>query len=198
MRKSYKVIFLGSTSVGKTTLISQYLYKRVQSATPTIGIDFLSTSLEIDGKSVRLQLWDTAGQERFQSIIGNYTRNTFIAVMVYAINDPQSLDKVDMWVNNFVYTHNDKKDVRLLIVGNKNDMAEESFDPDMSKATAIAEALDAKLVSASALSTEGIRDVSEAINEFIKEDLEKRGDSDDDDDEQLNILAATPRSGRCC
>lgn len=197
MRKPYKIIFLGNSSVGKTTLISQYLYSRLLAATPTIGIDFLSTSFELDGRQVRLQLWDTAGQERFQSIIGNYTRNTFVAAVVYAINDPASLDNVEMWVNNFVLTHNDKRDVRILIVGNKNDIVEESFDPEMEKATEVANKLGAKLVMASALSKEGIQNISEAINEFIKEDLDKRGD-EDEDDEVLNMLATEPTRRMCC
>lgn len=196
MKKAYKIVFLGNTSVGKTTLISQYLYRKVQSPTPTIGIDFLSTTLEINGKQIRLQLWDTAGQERFQSIIGNYTRNTFIAVIVYAIDDSTSLDRVKAWVDDYVLTHNRREDVRLVMVANKMDLGNNETEAEFKNAHAVAESIGAKLVKASALDAEGIKALSDAINEFIVEDLEN-GDKYSEDRTELNALNAT-RHKRCC
>lgn len=196
MRKAYKIVFLGNTSVGKTTLISQYLYHKVQSPTPTIGIDFLSTTLEVNGRPVRLQLWDTAGQERFQSIIGNYTRNTFLAVIVYAIDDRHSLEKVKAWVDDFVLTHNRRDDVCLMVVTNKMDLQVDDFDPECSEARAVAGSVGAKFVAASALDADGVRAMSEAINEFIVDDLEK-DENGGVDDADANALRATARR-RCC
>ncbi|KAI4292107.1 Ras-related protein Rab-6A [Pancytospora philotis] len=197
MRKAYKIVFLGNTSVGKTTLISQYLYHKVQAPTPTIGIDFLSTTLEIQGKQVRLQLWDTAGQERFQSIIGNYTRNTFIAVIVYAIDDRQSFERVKSWIDNFVLTHNEREEVRLLIVANKTDLLVEGFDPEYAEARALADTVGARFVTASAISTTGIRDMVGAINDFIAEQLQS-GEEEIEGAGKFNALQSTPRSRRCC
>ncbi|KAI5168426.1 Ras-related protein Rab-6A [Pancytospora epiphaga] len=196
MRKAYKIVFLGNTSVGKTTLITQYLYHKVQAPTPTIGIDFLSTTLEVNGRQVRLQLWDTAGQERFQSIIGNYTRNTFLAVIVYAIDDKHSLEKVKSWVDDFVLTHNRREDVRLLVVANKKDLQSVELDPECEDGKAIAECVGAEFVTASALDMEGIKGMSTVISDFLMEDLEK-GENDDTDDMSGNALRATARRG-CC
>ena len=52
---------------------------------PTIGIDFLSKTMYLEERTVRLQLWDTAGQERFRSIIPSYIRDSTVAVVVYDI-----------------------------------------------------------------------------------------------------------------
>jgi len=51
----------------------------------TIGIDFLSKTMYLDDRTVRLQLWDTAGQERFRSLIPSYIRDSSVAVVVYDV-----------------------------------------------------------------------------------------------------------------
>lgn len=168
MRKAYKIVFLGNSSVGKTTLINQYIYSKAQSPTPTIGIDFLSTTFEIQGRPVRLQVWDTAGQERFQSIIGNYTRNIFIAVIVFSIDDKLSFGRVKMWINEFVYTHNSKEDVRLILVANKIDLKVEDLDTSFKEAKSLAQEINAKFVTSSALDKTGIDNMVNAINEFLE------------------------------
>lgn len=196
MGKVYKIIFLGNTSVGKTTLISQYLYHKVQLPKPTIGIDFLSTSFEVNGKTVRLQLWDTAGQERFRSIIANYTRHTFIAVIVYSIDDPSSLKSVRAWVQDFVLEYNKREDVRIIIVANKTDLQAEEYDSTYKDAREVAEAYSARFVTASALDSSGIKELSDVINECIVESLE-RGEDEREDAGETNALIAVPRR-RCC
>ena len=56
----------------------------------TIGIDFLSKTMYLEDRTVRLQLWDTAGQERFRSLIPSYIRDSSVAVIVYDITDRAS------------------------------------------------------------------------------------------------------------
>ena len=99
MRKSYKIIFLGNTSVGKTMLIYRYISDGFTFPEPTIGIDFFSNTLDVDGTNVRLQLWDTAGQERYKSIITPYIRDSFLAVILYAINDRESFNQLKYWID---------------------------------------------------------------------------------------------------
>jgi Ras-related protein Rab-6A len=197
MKKAYKIVFLGNSSVGKTTLISQYLYNKVQTPTPTIGIDFLSTRLDINGKAVRLQLWDTAGQERFQSIIGNYTRNTFIAVIVFSIDCRESLAQVKTWIDKFVYTCNNKDAVNILVVANKSDLCIDHREETMQEAQKICDEIGCKLVTTSALDRGQIKELVDAIDFYIKEDLENNLENDDDD-ENTNAINAVPNKGRCC
>lgn len=195
MQKTYKTIFLGNSFVGKTTLISQYLYSKTQNSTPTIGVDFLNSSLEIDGQHVRIQLWDTAGQERFYSIIGNYTRDTFLAIIVFAIDDMNSLENIEMWIKDFTLSHNRLEDINILIVGNKMDIQTTNFKSIYSKAKDISEKYGAKLVTTSALESKGIGEMSNAIKEFIIEDMKK--ESQKHEDPHNAIISAHPKRG-CC
>jgi Rab family protein len=57
---------------------------------PTIGIDFLSKTMYLDDRTIRLQLWDTAGQERFRALIPSYIRDCSVAVIVYDVTHAQT------------------------------------------------------------------------------------------------------------
>lgn len=195
MKKIYKIVFLGNTAVGKTTLISQYLYAKVHIPTPTIGIDFLTTTQEINGRVVRLQLWDTAGQEKFHSIIGNYTRNTFLSIIVFAADNMESVEKIETWVNDFVLIHNDRGKTNLMIVANKIDSASKNQEI-VEKGKEIASRLDAKFFVASGMTREGIASMVDGINEFIAEDIENGVVTEDEDTNQIMIRARPNR--RCC
>ena len=82
----FKLVFLGEQSVGKTSLITRFMYDSFDSTyQATIGIDFLSKTMHLDDQTVRLQLWDTAGQERFRSLIPSYIRDSNVAIIVYDI-----------------------------------------------------------------------------------------------------------------
>ena len=75
----YKVVFLGDQSVGKTSIILRFMHDTFDpNYQATIGIDFLSKTMVVDDKMVRLQLWDTAGQERFKSLIPSYIKQFLI------------------------------------------------------------------------------------------------------------------------
>ncbi|MCP9261266.1 Ras-related GTPase [Dirofilaria immitis] len=64
-----KVIILGDSGVGKTSLMNQYINKKFSNQyKATIGADFLSKDITVDDRTVTMQIWDTAGQERFQSL----------------------------------------------------------------------------------------------------------------------------------
>lgn len=88
----------------------------------TIGIDFLSKTMYLDDKTVRLQLWDTAGQERFRSLIPSYIRDSHVAVIVYDITSKKSFDLVDKWIEDVKAERNEN--VVLCLVGNKNDLVD--------------------------------------------------------------------------
>src|SRR5574343_888373 len=89
----YKLVFLGDIYVGKTSIINQFMYENFDNNyQATIGIDFLSKTLNIGDKSMRLQLWDTAGQERFRSLIPNYIRDSSAAIIVFDVTNKQTFD----------------------------------------------------------------------------------------------------------
>lgn len=86
----------------------------------TIGVDFKIRTIELDGKTVKLQIWDTAGQERFRTITSSYYRGAHGIIIVYDVTDRQSFQNVEHWLKEI-----DKYatgNVNKLLVGNKSDL----------------------------------------------------------------------------
>lgn len=86
----------------------------------TIGIDFLSKTMYLEDRTVRLQLWDTAGQERFRSLIPSYIRDSSVAVVVYDITSQKSFQQTRKWVDDVRGERGN--DVIIVLVGNKTDL----------------------------------------------------------------------------
>jgi len=119
----YKLVFLGDQSVGKTSIITRFMYDTFDSTyQATIGIDFLSKTMYLEDRTVRLQLWDTAGQERFRSLIPSYIRDSSVAVVVYDITNRSSFLNTSKWIDD-VRTERGT-DVVMMLVGNKTDLAD--------------------------------------------------------------------------
>ncbi|KAH7436003.1 hypothetical protein KP509_06G088600 [Ceratopteris richardii] len=119
----YKLVFLGDQSVGKTSIITRFMYDKFDNNyQATIGIDFLSKTMYLEDRTVRLQLWDTAGQERFRSLIPSYIRDSSVAVIVYDVANRQSFLNTTRWVEE-VRTERGR-DVIVVLVGNKTDLVD--------------------------------------------------------------------------
>ncbi|KAF8411466.1 hypothetical protein HHK36_004017 [Tetracentron sinense] len=124
----YKLVFLGDQSVGKTSIITRFMYDKFDNTyQATIGIDFLSKTMYLEDRTVRLQLWDTAGQERFRSLIPSYIRDSSVAVIVYDVANRQSFLNTSKWIEE-VRTERGS-DVIIVLVGNKTDLVDKSIDP---------------------------------------------------------------------
>ncbi|KAF5460272.1 hypothetical protein F2P56_020153, partial [Juglans regia] len=119
----YKLVFLGDQSVGKTSIITRFMYDKFDNTyQATIGIDFLSKTMYLEDRTVRLQLWDTAGQERFRSLIPSYIRDSSVAVIVYDVASRQTFLNTSKWIEE-VRTERGS-DVIIVVVGNKTDLVE--------------------------------------------------------------------------
>ncbi|KAI4205392.1 MAG: hypothetical protein LQ350_000433 [Teloschistes chrysophthalmus] len=121
--KKFKLVFLGEQSVGKTSLITRFMYDSFDNMyQATIGIDFLSKTMYLEDRTVRLQLWDTAGQERFRSLIPSYIRDSSVAVVVYDISSHKSFQNTRKWVDDVRGERGN--DVIIVLVGNKTDLGD--------------------------------------------------------------------------
>ncbi|KAJ1983653.1 GTPase Ryh1 [Dimargaris cristalligena] len=121
--RKFKLVFLGEQSVGKTSLITRFMYDTFDNAyQATIGIDFLSKTMYLEDRTVRLQLWDTAGQERFRSLIPSYIRDSSVAVVVYDITNRTSFANTSKWIDDVRAERG--TDVIIVLVGNKTDLNE--------------------------------------------------------------------------
>lgn len=121
-----KVIILGDSGVGKTSLMNQYVHKRFSAHyKATIGADFLTKEVMIDDKLVTLQIWDTAGQERFQSLGVAFYRGADSCVLTYDITDAKSFDNLESWMDEFLVhaAPRNRETFPFVVLGNKADLA---------------------------------------------------------------------------
>ncbi|XP_027365806.1 ras-related protein Rab7 isoform X3 [Abrus precatorius] len=124
-RTLLKVIVLGDSGVGKTSLMNQYVYRKFsQQYKATIGADFVTKEIQVDDKLVTLQIWDTAGQERFHSLGAAFYRGADCCVLVYDVNIHKTFDTLNNWHDEFlkqVYM-NDPEAFPFVLLGNKVDV----------------------------------------------------------------------------
>lgn len=122
-----KVIVLGDTGVGKTSLMQQFISgKFSQQYKATIGADFHPKDMVVDDKPVTLQVWDTAGQERFQSLGVAFYRGADCCVLVYDVTSAQSFENLRHWRDEFLVQANvrDPDSFPFVVLGNKIDVDE--------------------------------------------------------------------------
>jgi Ras-related protein Rab-7A len=116
-----KVILLGDSGVGKTSLMRQYVtHKFEQRFKATIGADFFSKEVIVEDTPVSLHIWDTAGQERFQSLGTAFYRGADVCLLVFDISNASSFNNLQSWMQEFRLQAGDSKEIML--VGNKADL----------------------------------------------------------------------------
>ena len=134
----FKVVMIGDHGVGKTQLISRYDKNEfdIHSKT-TIGVEFTSHRLMVEGKVIGAQLWDTAGEEKYKSLTSIYYKGAVGALLVYDITRKQTFDRIcSQWLGE-LEKFSDPNIVSILI-GNKCDLKERREVP-LEEATAFAE-----------------------------------------------------------
>ena len=118
--KTFKLVFLGESSVGKSSIIYRRVEKKFSEfLEPTIGAAFITTNVEIDNKKINLQIWDTAGQERYRSLTPMYYRGAHAAVIVYDITDYFTFMGAKRWIQEI---RKNNEDCTIFLIGNKKDL----------------------------------------------------------------------------
>ncbi|KAI0093736.1 GTPase [Irpex rosettiformis] len=117
----FKVVLIGDSGVGKSNLLSRFTRNEFNlESKSTIGVEFATRSLAIDGKTVKAQIWDTAGQERYRAITSAYYRGAVGALLVYDISKHATYTNVTRWLKE-LRDHADSNIV-IMLVGNKSDL----------------------------------------------------------------------------
>ena len=123
-----KIVILGDSGVGKTTLLQQYVQQKTSlHSKPTIGADFSKKDVMIDNTMVSLQIWDTAGQEKFQSLGYAFYRGSDCCALVYDITNLKSFEALSKWRDGFIEnaSPNEPNQFPFILIGNKLDKESE-------------------------------------------------------------------------
>ena len=130
---SYKIILLGDTSVGKTSLIVRFCdSKFFEVSTSTIGVDTKTKYVRYNGQKIELEIWDTAGQERFKSLAKNCFQGADGIILMYDITNKKTFHNIKNWYNN-IKDSIDINKVALIIVGNKIDLPEKEVKKEITE-----------------------------------------------------------------
>ena len=114
---------IGPAFSGKTSLVKRYVFKKFSDDYKvTVGLDFQSKTIQMNGKYISLQIWDTAGTEMFQSLSASYYRNSAGAIVVFDVTDEKSFESLDTWINFYRENKDRTKEDLIYLVGNKVDL----------------------------------------------------------------------------
>lgn len=117
----FKLLLIGDSGVGKSCLLLRFADDTyTESYISTIGVDFKIRTIELEGKTVKLQIWDTAGQERFRTITSSYYRGAHGIIVVYDVTDEATFTNVKQWLQEI--ERYACEGVNKLLVGNKADL----------------------------------------------------------------------------
>ncbi|KAI8983733.1 small GTP-binding protein [Pilobolus umbonatus] len=117
----FKLLLIGDSGVGKSCLLLRFADDSyTESYISTIGVDFKIRTIELDGRTVKLQIWDTAGQERFRTITSSYYRGAHGIIIVYDVTNHDSFNNIKQWMGEV--TRYASENVNRLLIGNKSDL----------------------------------------------------------------------------
>jgi len=119
--RGVKLVLIGDSGVGKSCLLLRFADDTyTESHISTIGVDFKIRTIQLDGKTIKLQIWDTAGQERFRTITSSYYRGAHGIIVVYDTTDSETFEHVKTWLHEI--ERYASENVNKLLVGNKSDL----------------------------------------------------------------------------
>lgn len=96
----FKIVVIGDSAVGKSNLLSRFARDEFDhNSKATIGVEFQTQVVEVDGKEIKAQVWDTAGQERFRAVTSAYYRGAVGALIVYDISRKTTFESIERWLD---------------------------------------------------------------------------------------------------
>ncbi|XP_026659518.1 ras-related protein RABA2a-like [Phoenix dactylifera] len=118
----FKVVLIGDSGVGKSNLLSRFTRNEFcLESKSTIGVEFATRTLQVEGRIIKAQIWDTAGQERYRAITSAYYRGALGALLVYDMTKPTTFENVSRWLKE-LRDHADSNIV-IMLIGNKSDLS---------------------------------------------------------------------------
>lgn len=198
--KIIKVVLLGSSGVGKSSILHRYITDEWdENAQTTLGAAFMDKKVNYEGIQFKFQIWDTAGQEKYAPLAQMYYRDANVAILVYDITNRDSFTNLQDWQREL--SDKGPKDIVVAIVGNKSDL-ERGQDSLGSEGEKYARERSALFAKTSAKQNVGIKELFDSLcAQLIKKMNLKLPESN----EPKTKLAASPQGnsgqnnkGGCC
>ncbi|XP_071763264.1 RAB11a, member RAS oncogene family, like [Centroberyx gerrardi] len=202
----FKVVLIGDSGVGKSNLLSRFTRNEFNlESKSTIGVEFATRSIQVEGKTIKAQIWDTAGQERYRAITSAYYRGAVGALLVYDIAKHLTYENAERWLKE-LQDHADSNIV-IMLVGNKSDLRHLRAVPT-DEAKAFAEKHGLSFLETSALDSSNVELAFQTILTAIYNIVSQRqmsGRSDSDFSPGSNVVPITvqptqnsAKQGSCC
>ncbi|KAI0147119.1 P-loop containing nucleoside triphosphate hydrolase protein [Xylariaceae sp. FL1272] len=194
----FKLLLIGDSGVGKSCLLLRFADDTyTESYISTIGVDFKIRTIELDGKTVKLQIWDTAGQERFRTITSSYYRGAHGICVVYDVTDMDSFNNVKQWLQEI--DRYATEGVNKLLVGNKSDMSDKKV-VEYTVAKEFADSLGIPFLETSAKNASNVEQAFLTMARQIKERQGNQATANSKPGVQVGPghNVANPNNGGCC
>ena len=196
----YKILLIGESSVGKTSIILRYTENKFDSSgIATCGVDVKCKYVTYENIKIRLDIWDTAGQERFRGLAKNYFRGSNGFILVYDITNKKSFEKLKGWMNDA--KEKMEPNSKMIVIGNKKD-CQENREVDLDILEDFAEKNEVKTLEVSAKTNEGIDEIFNVmVQDLVKDNnLGILKDDESEMDKTFNSLNSSkvPKKKNTC
>jgi small GTP-binding protein len=202
MERKFKIVMVGTTGVGKTSIVSSFIDDKFESIDkPTIGAAFYTyNSVDINNNKTKLEIWDTAGQERFLSLIPMYTRGANMIIIVYDVGSPNTYKNLSKyWLPNMQST---EPGALICLVEAKIDLIPNNEETETTRcARELAQQNKCLFWRVSSKTKTNIREMFADITQkliSIESDIDPDSDLDLDLDKTMSLNQPINTSRHCC
>ena len=193
----FKILTIGESGVGKTCILRRFVENKfLKNHLATIGIDFKTKNIEIDGTPIKLKIRDTAGQERFRNITNQYYKGADGIILVFDVTDQKSFEKIKEWMSQ-IKANTQADQIGLVLLGNKCDIEPRTISKNDGEE--LGKELGIEYYETSAMKGDGIAQAFEflAKNILTKKKIDLKNEKGTDGGVNLDG-GVTPQKKQCC
>ena len=194
----FKLLLIGDSGVGKSCLLLRFADDTyTESYISTIGVDFKIRTIQLEGKTIKLQIWDTAGQERFRTITSSYYRGAHGIIVVYDTTDSETFEHVKTWLHEI--DRYASENVNKLLVGNKSDLTSKR-QVETESAKEFAESVNIPFLETSAKNATNVEDAFMTMAGEIKKRMATAPAMEQGNKSKITVSGKTEsvKSSSCC
>ncbi|KAF8004892.1 Rab family [Metschnikowia aff. pulcherrima] len=198
-----KLVLLGDSSVGKSSLVNRFALDSFDAHLPnTIGAAFISKEHTSNGRTAKFEIWDTAGQERYQSLTPMYYRNAKVALVCFDLSAKTLFSRAKFWAEQLRVLG--PQDILVFVVGTKNDLVQEQESEEnsdfldlLAQVSVYCADNNLKFMRTSAKLGEGVRAIFDTVVDSLDEAFFMQPDMEVASSQE-NVLLRVHGSGSSC